>query len=198
MDSSICQVPRNVGALPDRISLPARKPMFPPQPSAIVSTFLPSFSLLSSTPYRAFDSVHYPPMPMRRIVRPGHQNQQQLEKNLVYPLSTNLSSMSLLVIPFPPSQSTSPMSTRNGGLTKKARKCQRCGTTGTPEWRRGPNGPHTLCNACGLFYAKLVKKNGAATATGEVFNNKVNKGSNSRWVTATKVNLDRENYKRFD
>jgi hypothetical protein len=25
----------------------------------------------------------------------------------------------------------------------------------TPEWRRGPLGPRTLCNACGLIYAKL-------------------------------------------
>ena len=36
--------------------------------------------------------------------------------------------------------------------------CQACGTTETPEWRRGPDGARTLCNACGLHYAKLVRK----------------------------------------
>jgi len=33
-----------------------------------------------------------------------------------------------------------------------------CGVTETPEWRRGPQGEHTLCNACGLHYAKTMKK----------------------------------------
>lgn len=27
--------------------------------------------------------------------------------------------------------------------------CDECGTFNTPEWRLGPNGPKTLCNACG-------------------------------------------------
>jgi transcription elongation factor Elf1 len=36
--------------------------------------------------------------------------------------------------------------------------CHMCGVTETPEWRRGPAGDHTLCNACGLHYAKSLKK----------------------------------------
>ena len=54
--------------------------------------------------------------------------------------------------------------------------CLGCGATSTPEWRRGPMGkddplyvflnsplilgdlgPRTLCNACGLVYAKMVR-----------------------------------------
>jgi hypothetical protein len=27
--------------------------------------------------------------------------------------------------------------------------CTDCGTLDSPEWRKGPNGPKTLCNACG-------------------------------------------------
>ncbi|CEG71249.1 Putative GATA-type sexual development transcription factor NsdD [Rhizopus microsporus] len=38
-------------------------------------------------------------------------------------------------------------------------QCHSCNTSETPEWRRGPNGARTLCNACGLHYAKLSKKN---------------------------------------
>ncbi|KAK7022535.1 hypothetical protein R3P38DRAFT_2710484 [Favolaschia claudopus] len=36
--------------------------------------------------------------------------------------------------------------------------CLACGTTSTLEWRRGPSGPRTLCNACGLVYAKLMRR----------------------------------------
>ncbi|GAM21650.1 hypothetical protein SAMD00019534_048250 [Acytostelium subglobosum LB1] len=41
---------------------------------------------------------------------------------------------------------------------KRNLKCEYCHVTETPEWRRGPNGDHTLCNACGLHYAKSLKK----------------------------------------
>ncbi|KAK9446907.1 uncharacterized protein V1518DRAFT_422402 [Limtongia smithiae] len=37
-------------------------------------------------------------------------------------------------------------------------RCHQCGISETPEWRRGPDGARTLCNACGLHHAKLVKK----------------------------------------
>lgn len=38
-------------------------------------------------------------------------------------------------------------------------KCHSCNRSETPEWRRGPDGARTLCNACGLHYAKLTRKN---------------------------------------
>jgi hypothetical protein len=38
--------------------------------------------------------------------------------------------------------------------------CRTCGRTDSPEWRKGPQGPKTLCNACGLRWAKLVRKGG--------------------------------------
>ena len=33
------------------------------------------------------------------------------------------------------------------------RKCQHCNATETPQWRRGPSGKRTLCNACGVKWA---------------------------------------------
>jgi len=42
--------------------------------------------------------------------------------------------------------------------TQEGQTCLGCNATSTPEWRRGPLGPRTLCNACGLVYAKLLKK----------------------------------------
>ncbi|RHZ62904.1 hypothetical protein CDV55_101405 [Aspergillus turcosus] len=43
-------------------------------------------------------------------------------------------------------------------------RCHSCNRAETPEWRRGPDGARTLCNACGLHYAKLTRKMGASKA----------------------------------
>ncbi|EGG18485.1 putative GATA-binding transcription factor [Cavenderia fasciculata] len=43
----------------------------------------------------------------------------------------------------------------------KGNYCVFCGTMETPEWRKGPGGHKTLCNACGLHYAKNLKREGA-------------------------------------
>lgn len=32
--------------------------------------------------------------------------------------------------------------------------CHECHRAETPQWRPGPDGPNTLCNVCGLLYAK--------------------------------------------
>lgn len=36
--------------------------------------------------------------------------------------------------------------------TKIGRRCQHCQVDKTPQWRAGPMGPKTLCNACGVRY----------------------------------------------
>jgi ribosomal protein L37E len=36
--------------------------------------------------------------------------------------------------------------------------CAECGVVESPEWRKGPKGPKTLCNACGLRWAKRTRK----------------------------------------
>lgn len=41
--------------------------------------------------------------------------------------------------------------------------CADCGTLDSPEWRKGPKGPKTLCNACGLRWAKKEKKKHGGT-----------------------------------
>lgn len=39
-----------------------------------------------------------------------------------------------------------------GGDSAEPRKCLHCEATKTPQWREGPMGPKTLCNACGVRY----------------------------------------------
>ena len=38
----------------------------------------------------------------------------------------------------------------NGQRANPPGKCHSCNIRETPEWRRGPDGARTLCNACGL------------------------------------------------
>lgn len=40
----------------------------------------------------------------------------------------------------------------------RKRKCEFCGTTETPMWRRGPTGKGTLCNACGVKWSLKFRK----------------------------------------
>ncbi|CAO3645235.1 unnamed protein product [Cunninghamella echinulata] len=43
-------------------------------------------------------------------------------------------------------------------VTSENYQCTDCGSKNSPEWRKGPLGPKTLCNACGLRWAKKNKK----------------------------------------
>ncbi|KAI8912626.1 GATA zinc finger-domain-containing protein [Gorgonomyces haynaldii] len=38
-------------------------------------------------------------------------------------------------------------------VNSEQRACQVCGATETPQWRRGPSGKRTLCNACGVKWS---------------------------------------------
>ncbi|KAJ7632975.1 white collar photoreceptors-like protein [Roridomyces roridus] len=46
---------------------------------------------------------------------------------------------------------------KKGAPTTEQYVCVTCGRTESPEWRKGPSGPKTLCNACGLRWAKQSK-----------------------------------------
>lgn len=153
---------------------------------------LPSIKELTSIPsprLESFDSLvkyHSPTMP------PYFDNQPiryyTYHPPAYYPYYYQATVASSAVRPPQPSQQHTPPHQPQQYATpevinKPTNKCHRCGTTETPEWRRGPNGVRTLCNACGLFHAKLVRRKGAALAAEEVLNNKVCKGKNGRRIS---------------
>ncbi|KAL2613307.1 hypothetical protein R1flu_024999 [Riccia fluitans] len=49
-----------------------------------------------------------------------------------------------------------------------SRTCAHCNTQKTPLWRNGPNGPKSLCNACGIRFKKAGKKNPSNGSTSEL------------------------------
>ena len=54
---------------------------------------------------------------------------------------------------------------RPAHMDKSMLFCHFCGRKETPEWRKGPAGPATLCNACGLQWAKKVRAQRNSTAS---------------------------------
>ncbi|KZV37201.1 GATA transcription factor 12 [Dorcoceras hygrometricum] len=49
-------------------------------------------------------------------------------------------------------EGTEKKATENSPTGSDGRKCLHCATDKTPQWRTGPMGPKTLCNACGVRY----------------------------------------------
>ncbi|WCJ34832.1 GATA transcription factor 29 [Euphorbia peplus] len=70
------------------------------------------------------------------------------------------------------SSSSSPSSTRRresrlqrfGTYIDINKTCKICSTNDTPMWRKGPLGPKTLCNACGIKYRKEAERKRAREA----------------------------------
>ncbi|KAI8882660.1 hypothetical protein K501DRAFT_295148 [Backusella circina FSU 941] len=87
-------------------------------------------------------------------------NELSYMPNYVKEESSNGRTMDFKPIP----TNTNELSDRKDKLKRRKDKasdeyvCTDCGTTSSPEWRKGPHGPKTLCNACGLRWAKKSKK----------------------------------------
>eukprot|EP00252_Welwitschia_mirabilis_P011264 TRINITY_DN25352_c0_g1_i1.p1 TRINITY_DN25352_c0_g1~~TRINITY_DN25352_c0_g1_i1.p1 ORF type:complete len:190 (-),score=4.93 TRINITY_DN25352_c0_g1_i1:298-867(-) len=72
------------------------------------------------------------------------------------------------------------------------RSCAICKTEKTPLWRNGPNGPKSLCNACGIRYKKLGKRidqmnNTRTTQTSRLLKRKKNADGNTESDTDPKI-----------
>lgn len=40
----------------------------------------------------------------------------------------------------------------------QTKRCESCGTSNSPEWRKGPDGSKSMCNACGLRYSRSIAR----------------------------------------
>ncbi|CBQ70334.1 conserved hypothetical protein [Sporisorium reilianum SRZ2] len=57
-----------------------------------------------------------------------------------------------------PSPATASSATGGSPGASPNKACTGCGKINSPEWRRGPSGHKTLCNACGLRYARSLTR----------------------------------------
>ncbi|KAK8681180.1 hypothetical protein V6N13_053587 [Hibiscus sabdariffa] len=63
---------------------------------------------------------------------------------------------------------------------RMVRKCQHCGAENTPQWRAGPLGPKTLCNACGVRYKSGRLLPEYRPASSPTFSNKLHSNSHRK------------------
>ncbi|ELR12156.1 GATA zinc finger domain containing protein [Acanthamoeba castellanii str. Neff] len=115
--------------------------------------------LLRQKVYQLHGPMVFIPQPPQR----HHQQQQQqpqhhlhLQQSLMtQPINRHIAPCS----DSPPTTAPRPASPQRR-RTKRMftdRACHHCETRFTSQWRTGPSGPSTLCNACGIRYARQVK-----------------------------------------
>lgn len=86
-------------------------------------------------------SLDIPNVPASRDNDPiGRDGDQDVRRNVVKGGGAVVRHRQRLLVPRPPRSS------------RTQRACRHCASTDTPQWRAGPDGPGTLCNACGLRF----------------------------------------------
>lgn len=83
----------------------------------------------------------------------GAQQQHQRSAMPAQPPAAASPSASMTEVPPPRKRGRKPHN-------RVQQECKSCGTTSTPEWRKGPDGRNSLCNACGLRWSKAVRPDG--------------------------------------
>lgn len=58
--------------------------------------------------------------------------------------------------------------------------CTKCGATKTPQWREGPYGPKTLCNACGVKRTRKLRAEQDGHKRKRTLNSSIVKGGNTK------------------
>nr|GMC76215.1 GATA transcription factor 8-like [Ipomoea batatas] len=82
------------------------------------------------------ESENFAESPMKKLTTRSEAPEQKKKKKIKF------------TIPIPPMDTS-----QNQNQPPQAiRKCMHCEITKTPQWRAGPMGPKTLCNACGVRY----------------------------------------------
>ncbi|GAA5932111.1 uncharacterized protein JCM15063_001122 [Sporobolomyces koalae] len=130
---------------------------FPPHPTAPARPDYPSTSRSTS-----FDQTEYPKSEAADY--PSHAERPPPAERT----ASSTTVLSLNAISEQQSASTDASETKEG---KKSRlrpegpvfkpgikACESCGIVESPEWRKGPSGAKSLCNACGLRYARSVNR----------------------------------------
>jgi hypothetical protein len=121
-----------------------------------------SFNILPSSYARSDQSAELGldglPPPASSISRRKHQNEPRLKSSASKHRRSKLHKSSSQKATL--SCTCCPSKKRLCGLKPMdyTPSCEFCHVEETPKWREGPHGPRTLCNVCGLIYAKREER----------------------------------------
>jgi len=124
------------------MSIPAMNPVVPPMPSTLPTT------VLAPTPQFTAAAPPPPPPPPPPVTYPPSVPSVEVGSSIAN---------SRIRKPF--------HKRRPAHMDKNMLFCHFCGRKETPEWRKGPSGPATLCNACGLQWAKKIRAQRSSSST---------------------------------
>jgi hypothetical protein len=137
--------------LPAHDAVPAKTPTTPSTPSGCVSPVTSCETEAAASPASLSPLLPAWSAPRRKRHRPvTRRNPSWLPKSWLHSDTP------------PPALRATAASLEPGWRRNRQRQraCSHCSNTETPQWRAGPRGPGTLCNACGIRY----KQNGALFA----------------------------------
>nr|GMC48458.1 GATA transcription factor 8-like [Ipomoea batatas] len=131
--------PSRCGAQRARSKRP-RPATFNPRPAiqliSPTSSFTEAPQPFVVAPAVSSESENFAESPMKKLTTRSEAPEQKKKKKIKF------------TIPIPPMDTS-----QNQNQPPQAiRKCMHCEITKTPQWRAGPMGPKTLCNACGVRY----------------------------------------------
>ncbi|CAH0058836.1 unnamed protein product [Clonostachys solani] len=87
-------------------------------------------TVFSTTSHRShYPSSAAPSLPLNQSPAPNPDEEDKMDEDAEVPLQLRLQVM-----------------------------CHECRAEATPRWRKGPDGPGTLCNVCGLLYARRMRR----------------------------------------
>jgi len=81
---------------------------------------------------------------------------------------------------------------RPAHMDKNMLFCHFCGRKETPEWRKGPSGPATLCNACGLQWAKKIRAQRSSNSSSTKPSKNASKAASSSNKSSEETSSDAE------
>lgn len=119
----------------------------------------------------------------KNIKLENDMNQNPLEPKNLIDLDKSKSSPTKSKILMPNKPRPKSSDTTHNNNNDNNRECLYCGRKTTPMWRRGPDGPGTLCNACGVKWRHgkiLCDKNDTKAASSTVTTNKKVDSINTR------------------